>query len=101
MDMQTNRRYNFMCNKWFDVAEEDGAITRKIGVAKKDDMDNFDFLFPQMIRKKLNDGHIWVSVFTRPNQSTYTTVQRLCTCFSLLMTTMLANAMFYRGGNLY
>lgn len=96
--MQTNKTYNFLCNKWLDVAEEDGAIIRRLGVAKKDDLGDFDFLFPQMLRKKLCDGHIWFSVFTRPIQSTYTTVQRLSTCLSLLLTTMLTNAMFYRGG---
>ena len=48
--------------------------------------------------RNIYDGHIWLSVYTRPLQSSFTTVQRLCACFTLLLTSMLANAMFYRGG---
>ena len=59
---------------------------------------NFDYVFYQTCRRKLYDGHIWLSVFTRPVQSTYTRVQRLTTCLTILMMTMLSNAMFYTGG---
>ena len=94
--MQTRNRYNFLCNKWLDVAEDDGAITRKFGVATNDELNSFSYRFDHLIRQDLYDGHIWFSVFTRPLQSPYTTVQRVCTVFTLLVLTMLCNAMFFR-----
>ena len=81
------------------MAEEDGLIARKINVADKADLTEFSFLFAQTARKNLYDGHIWFSVFTRPPKSTFTRCQRLNCCFSLLLTTMLSNAMFYTGGD--
>ena len=46
---------------------------------------------------KLNlfEGHTWVSVFTRPNRSRFTRVQRLSTCLSVLFLAMVTSAMWY------
>ena len=41
------------------------------------------------------DGHLWFSVYTRPPNSSFTRVQRLTCCISLLFSSMVANAMFY------
>ena len=43
----------------------------------------------------LRDGHLWVSIFSKPAKSTFTRVQRLTCALSLLLTTMLTNIMFY------
>ena len=85
-----------MCNRWLAVEEDDGKIKRKVEIATKDDLVQFDFLFAQTARKNLYDGHIWFSVFTRPPRSHFTRCQRLGCCLTLLLTSMLANAMFYR-----
>ena len=92
------RKTQFICNDWLDVAESDGHIRRRIRKAKKEDLMEFDYVFYQTARRNLYDGHIWLSIFTRPAQSTFTCVQRLTTVLSLLMMTLLANAMFYTGG---
>ena len=96
--MQNRRSWKFICNDWLDVTESDGAIARNIGVASPDDLNEFEYVFQLFLQQQFYDGHIWLSVFFRPIQSTFTTVQRLCTVFCLLMMTMLANAMFYRAG---
>lgn len=49
------------------------------------------------MRKNLTDGHLWFSVVTRPARSTFTRVQRLTCCLSILLCTMLANIMFYNS----
>eukprot|EP00794_Sanderia_malayensis_P008930 gene8930-9882_t len=95
-DTQSDKRWSFVCNSWLAVEEGDGLIKRTIEVAGKDDLTQFDFLFAQTARKNLYDGHIWFSVFTRPPRSTFTRCQRLGCCLTLLMTSMLANAMFYK-----
>ena len=78
------------------MEEDDGLIKRKVDIATKDDLVQFDFLFAQTARKNLYDGHIWFSVFTRPPRSHFTRCQRLGCCLTLLLTSMLANAMFYK-----
>lgn len=100
-DIQTMKRFIFVSNQWFDVAEEDGLISRKIEKANKSELNDFNFLFAKTLRKNMYDGHIWLSLFTRPATSTYTRCQRLATILALLLSTMLANAMFYNGGMAY
>ena len=43
----------------------------------------------------LRDGHLWISIFSKPAKSTFTRVQRLTCALSLLLTTMFTNIMFY------
>jgi len=95
-DTRTDKKFIFVCNRWLAVEEDDGKIKRKLEVATKDDLVQFDFLFAQTARKNLYDGHIWFSVFTRPPRSHFTRCQRLGCCLTLLLTSMLANAMFYK-----
>lgn len=45
--------------------------------------------------KDFQDGHIWFSVINRPPCSTFTRVQRVSCCFSLLFCTMLTSIMFW------
>ena len=95
------KKYIFVSNQWFDVAEEDGLISRKIDKSTKSDLVDFNFMFAKTLRKNLYDGHIWFSIFTRPASSTFTRCQRLAVVLSLLLSTMLANAMFYTGAVSY
>ena len=43
----------------------------------------------------LRDGHLWLSIFSKPARSTFTRVQRLTCALCLLLMTMLTNIMFY------
>jgi hypothetical protein len=45
--------------------------------------------------QNLRDGHIWISIFYKQASNTFTRVQRLTCCLTLLLTTMLTNLMFY------
>lgn len=47
------------------------------------------------IKRKLFDDHLWLSIGYRKTRSTFTRVQRLSCCLSILYLTMVANAMFY------
>lgn len=55
----------------------------------------FQVSFQNRIAEEFGDGHLWFSVATRPPRKRFTRVQRLSCCLSLLLTTMLASAMFY------
>lgn len=52
-------------------------------------------LFFMKASKDFSDGHLWYSVISRPPSSTFTRVQRVSCCFSLLLCTMLTSIMFY------
>lgn len=99
-DVQRDVTSIFVCEKWLDVAEDDNSIIRTVPLARKEDLVEFSYVFCNTIRRDIYDGHIWLSVFTKQAQSTYTTVQRLSTCLSLLLMFMLCNAMFYNVDNL-
>ncbi|XP_072048155.1 polycystin-1-like protein 2 [Amphiura filiformis] len=61
-DMQTERQYFFMLDKWLAVEEDDGLIERVIPVAGKSELTSFGFLFYSKTRRNLSDGHLWFSV---------------------------------------
>lgn len=86
-----------MCNNWLAVEKGDGQIDRLLPVACKDDLISFKHLFTQSIKKKFNDSHLWISVVSRPTKSSFTRLQRVSCCMSLLFCTMIANAMFYKA----
>lgn len=97
-DLQTDKTVWFVCDRWLAVEEDDGQIDRTLHPASKEDLVKFNFLFSTELRKNLSDGHLWYSVLYRPLRSSFTRVQRLSCCLSILMCTMLANAMFYKDG---
>ena len=97
-DLQTDKTVWFICNRWLAVEEDDGQIDRTLLPGKREDLIKFNFLFSSEVRKNLSDGHLWYSVLHRPLRSTFTRVQRLSCCLSIICCTMVANAMFYKDG---
>lgn len=95
--MQRDTKTWFLCNRWLAVEHYDGEIERVLRPADADDLTKFNLLFQNEARKNLSDGHIWFSVVKRPARSNFTRVQRLSCCLCILLTTMLANAMFYQN----
>lgn len=97
IDLQTNDKYSFVCEKWFAVERGDGQIDRVLPAASKKDLTQFSHLFTKSIKKKFTDGHLWFSVFSRPTKSRFTRLQRISCAMSLLFCSMIANAMFYKA----
>ena len=87
----------FLCDQWLAVEEEDGLIDRVLPAATKEDLVSFNFLFSIEARRKLFDDHLWFSVLARRPHSEFTRAQRLSCCLSVMLSSMLANAMFYQG----
>ncbi|XP_033737386.1 polycystic kidney disease protein 1-like 2 [Pecten maximus] len=94
-DLQNNQKFVFLCNQWLAVDKGDQEIERLLPVATQSELSNFDHLFYTRTRQDLTDGHLWISVLSRPTQSVFTRVQRLSCCLSLLFLTMVTNAMWY------
>ena len=97
-DVQSDIKTWFICDRWLAVEEDDGCVERVLTPASKEELTSFNLLFSTEARKNLTDGHLWFSVVTRPAKSNFTRVQRLSCCLSILLCTMLANAMFYQVG---
>ena len=95
----TNKKWFFICNRWLAVEKDDGTIEKVLFIADQKQMAGFQNLFYQRATKDIGDGHLWFSVYTRPPNSSFTRVQRLTCCISLLFSTMVANAMFYELGS--
>ncbi|XP_076075764.1 polycystin-1-like protein 2 [Mytilus galloprovincialis] len=96
-DLQTRETFFFLCNKWFAVEEDDGMVDRLIPVAGSQDLTSFHNVFMTKTRKNFSDSHLWISIFSRPQRSSFTRTQRLSCILSLVFTTMVANAMFYQA----
>lgn len=95
----SNKKWFFICNRWLAVEKDEGTIEKVLFVADQKQMAGFQNLFYQRASKDIGDGHLWFSVYTRPPNSSFTRVQRLTCCISLLFSTMVANAMFYELGS--
>lgn len=94
-DRQTEERWVFPLNRWLALEKDDGQIEVTVGnkaVASFSSQVRYHF------GRKIADSHLWISVFGKACSSTFTSVQRASCCLSLLLTAMIANAMFYNFG---
>lgn len=97
-DLQTDKSTFFICKRWLAVDKEDGEVQANFPVATKEELASFSYQFSTRISKSLGDGHLWLSVATRPPHSPFTRVQRVSCCLSVLYCAMVASAMFYQFG---
>ncbi|VDI61828.1 polycystin 2 [Mytilus galloprovincialis] len=90
--------YLFQCDKWLSIDFDDGMIERIIPVSITDDI-GVESLFYQQSRMNLTENHLWMSLFVRPTRSVFTRVQRLACGITLLLLTMISNAMFFKSAD--
>uniref|UniRef100_A0A8D3DK98 Polycystic kidney disease 1 like 2a n=1 Tax=Scophthalmus maximus TaxID=52904 RepID=A0A8D3DK98_SCOMX len=94
-DLESGQKWHFLCNSWLAVDVGECALDKVFPVATEMDLKKFSNLFFMKTAKDFRDGHIWFSVISRPPCSTFTRVQRVSCCFSLLLCTMLTSIMFW------
>uniref|UniRef100_A0A4X2LHG8 Polycystic kidney disease protein 1-like 2 n=1 Tax=Vombatus ursinus TaxID=29139 RepID=A0A4X2LHG8_VOMUR len=94
-DLTLDKKWYFLCNSWLSVDVGDCVLDRRFPVATEQDMKQFSHLFFMKTSKGFQDGHIWYSIFSRSPRSSFTRVQRVSCCFSLLLCTMLTSIMFW------
>ena len=93
-DEQMNKSWTFTSSQWLALERDDGRIERVIEQAPNEGTFRHQLL--KRCKRGLTETHLWVSVLTKPRKSRFTRVQRASCCLSLLLTTMFANAMFYK-----
>lgn len=94
----TDEKWNFMCRDWLAVESGDGRTEKVLYVANINEMANYRYLFLSHSADGLYDEHLWISVAAKPPQSSFSRVQRVSCCLSILFCTMITNAMFYDSG---
>ncbi|XP_020848314.2 polycystin-1-like protein 2 [Phascolarctos cinereus] len=94
-DLTLDKKWYFLCNSWLSIDVGDCVLDRRFPVATEQDMKQFSHLFFMKTSKGFQDGHIWYSIFSRSPRSSFTRVQRVSCCFSLLLCTMLTSIMFW------
>ena len=95
-DQHTDETCYFFANQWLSLDDRGGSIELDIQASEKDELTSFKPLFYARTARSLGEGHIWISVFTRPPHNPFTRCQRLTCCLSFLFTAMVTNAMFYQ-----
>lgn len=93
MDRQTQTSWTFANNDWLALERGDGRIERTLELSVHDDAFKTNVL--KRCWKGLTEKHIWVSVLAKPPRDPFSRVQRASCCLSILLSAMLANAMFY------
>ena len=95
--MSAEKQLTFMCYMWLAVDKGDGLVDRTLSsaLATGKGMD-FMVYVQNKIAEEFSDNHLWFSVATRSPRHRFTRAERLSCCLSLLLTTMLASAMFYQ-----
>ena len=98
-DIQTRERFYFICQDWLGVEKSDGKIERELFVACEKQKTELKYLVQKQFKHKMNDSHLWFSVFYRPVQSSFTRLDRVTCCFALLYISMLVNILYYGIAN--
>ena len=95
-DRQTGRKWTFLSNSWLALEKGDGQIDRILTPVSRLEMKTFKYSLNSRGPKSFSEGHLWLSVLTKPPWNKFSRVQRATCCLCLLMSAMLANALFYR-----
>ncbi|XP_068717180.1 polycystin-1-like protein 2 [Montipora capricornis] len=96
-DVQTGRTLTFHGNTWFALEKGDGKIDRLLTPISLEEEKSFKYSLNSRSSSSFTEGHMWLSVVTKPPKSKFTRVQRTTCCLCLLMSAMLVNALFYRN----
>ena len=98
-DLQTRQKSFFICEDWLAVEKSDGKLERELFVACEPQKTELNYFLQKEAKHNINDSHVWLSIFNRPVQSSYTRLDRVTCCFVLLYLTMLLNIIYYASSN--
>ncbi|CAL4113879.1 unnamed protein product, partial [Meganyctiphanes norvegica] len=92
-DVQTYKKFQFVCNQWLAIDSDDGLIDRLLPVSGQEQLTEFKHLFDTTVSKNLTDDHLWFSIFLRPPRSRFTRCDEEVLALPLLGRYMLANCL--------
>ncbi|XP_075248551.1 uncharacterized protein LOC142341475 [Convolutriloba macropyga] len=95
-DVQSGEKTFFMAYRWWSLVNDDGSIDRTIDRTEPENMKQFRYMFAAKAREKLNDGHLYYSIFARPVESNFTRCQRCSCAMCILLLEFSVSAMYYQ-----
>jgi polycystin 1L2 len=98
-DLQTRQKFYFICEDWLAVEKSDGKIERELFVVCEPQKTDLKYLLKKNAQHNIKDSHVWLSIFNRPMQSSFTRLDRVTCCFVLLYLTMLLNIIYFTSSN--
>ena len=75
----------------------DGKIDGGLFIALDKQKTELKFLMEKQAKTYLKDNHLWLSVFTKPVQSTFTRLDRVTCCFVFHYLAMVLNILYYKA----
>ena len=97
-EIETSKEWKLICSQWFSPDKDDGNIVRKLSVENTNSLPAFQEAFRKTLSGTLYESHLWMSSVTKRPGSSFTRVQRVTCCLCVVLTAMLANAMFFNLG---
>jgi hypothetical protein len=94
-DLQSRERFYFICQNWLAVEKNDGKIEREIFLACEPQKTELKYFLQKEVKHNLNDSHIWLSIFNKPVQSSFTRLDRVTCCFVFHYLSMFLSMLFY------
>ena len=99
IDLQTKEKFYFLCYDWLALEYGDGLIERDIFVSLEKGKTKLKYLMKKQAKTYLNDNHLWLSVFKKPIQSSFTRLDRVTCCFVFHYITMALNILYYNSSS--
>ena len=97
-ELESQEKWYFLANRWLAVEKGKGDVEIELKTSNKEEMSTFKNVFYSRASKRLADGHLWISLFAKPPQSSFSRTQRFSCCMSVFFLAMITNAMFYKFG---
>ncbi|KAK3599288.1 hypothetical protein CHS0354_028644 [Potamilus streckersoni] len=92
-DIQRKETFEFVVDRW--LAVEYGELECTIPLCHAEIMNKFKHSFFQNCKDGLAQDHTWISIFYRPQVSSFNRVQRASCALTFLMLSMISNAMYF------
>ncbi len=94
-DLHTKEKFYFLCQNWLAVENGDGKVERGLFVAFDKQKTELKYLMERQAKTYLNDKHLWLSVFKKPVQSSFSRLDRVTCVFVFHYVSMALNILYY------
>ncbi len=97
-DLQTKETFYFKCENWMAVEKGDGKLERDLFVTiNGDEIPNGKLRYLTNAENSMLNLHLWLSVFYKPVQSTFTRLDRVTCCFVFHYFAMCFSLLYYES----
>ncbi|XP_078077477.1 polycystin family receptor for egg jelly-like [Mustelus asterias] len=92
----TKQVWHFFCRKWLSTMKGVGLLHRIFPVTDSDALLRRKNVFLIETATKIERDHLWFSVFAYDVEQSFTRIQRLSCCFTMLLSSMLLSLMLFQ-----